>query len=275
VIVVMDLKSYFQRIGFEGEPAPTLETLAILQRRHAEAIPFENLDSLLKQPVRLDLPSLEQKLVHRGRGGYCFEQNRLFKEALEAIGFAVTGLAARVVWNIPEGVIPPRSHMLLRVDLEGKSWIADVGFGVLTLTAPLRLEADSEQATPHETFRLVSRNGEFLMESRIRDRWMPMYRFDLTPQERADYEVSNWHVSTHPESLFVNFLLASRVAPGVRHTLFNNEMSTHHTNAGTEKRLLTNSGELRDALTNVIGLNLPDGPEVDALLERMAASPAS
>ncbi|MEI4902561.1 arylamine N-acetyltransferase, partial [Klebsiella pneumoniae] len=79
-----------------------------------ESIPFENLDPLLRRPMRLDAASLEQKLVRGGRGGYCFEQNLLLRHALEGIGFTVAGLAARVVWNQPEGAILPRTHMLLR-----------------------------------------------------------------------------------------------------------------------------------------------------------------
>jgi arylamine N-acetyltransferase len=92
----LDLGAYFRRIGYEGPAAPDLATLRAIQRRQVGAIPFENLDPLTGRPVRLDLPSLEAKLVQGRRGGYCFELNSLLKAALEALGFAVIGLAARV-----------------------------------------------------------------------------------------------------------------------------------------------------------------------------------
>src|SRR5258706_13268600 len=155
----IDLDAYFRRIGYSGERTPTLDTLRALQCRHTEAIPFENLNPLLGWPVRLDAASLEQKLVRDGRGGYCFEQNLLFLHVLKALGFSVLGLAARVLWNVPAGVITSRSHMLLRVDIGEEPYIADVGFGGQVLTGPLRLEPDTEQATPHEPFRLL-RAGE-------------------------------------------------------------------------------------------------------------------
>lgn len=98
--------------------------------RHAEAIPFENLNPLLRWPVRLDAPSLQRKMVRAGRGGYCFEQNLLLSHALTALGFRVTGLAARMLWNVPEGVVTPRGHMLLCVDIDEQPYIVDVGFEV-------------------------------------------------------------------------------------------------------------------------------------------------
>src|SRR5262249_51271967 len=159
------------RIGYSGSNSPTLETLRGLHLHHALAIPFENLNPLLGWPVQLDSVSLQHKLIEQGRGGYCYEQNMLFKHALEAIGFKVTGLAARVCWNIPEGVQPPRTHMLLRVDLDGQPYISDVGFGGLTLTAPLRLEFDTEQPTPHEVFRLIDERGEFTLQASIAGQW--------------------------------------------------------------------------------------------------------
>src|SRR3569623_164652 len=107
---------------------------------HPAAIPFENLDPLMRRPVKIDRASVDAKLVQGGRGGYCFEQNSLFRAALEAIGFQVTGLSARVQWNAPPERINPRTHMLLRLALPEGDHIADVGFGGLTLTTPLRLE---------------------------------------------------------------------------------------------------------------------------------------
>ncbi|MGF1627728.1 MAG: arylamine N-acetyltransferase, partial [Alphaproteobacteria bacterium] len=151
----LDLPAYCARIGYDGPREPTLSVLRALHRAHAQAIPFENLDPFLGRPVHLESAPLYGKLLAGGRGGYCFEQNRLFADALEGLGFAVTGLAARVLWNGPEDAVTPRSHMLLRVDFGDDVWIADVGFGAMTLTAPLRLVRDQVQETPHEPFRLL------------------------------------------------------------------------------------------------------------------------
>jgi N-hydroxyarylamine O-acetyltransferase len=267
----IDIDAYFRRIGHEGGRTPTLDTLRALIVRHTEAIPFENLDPLLKRPVRLDAPSLQQKLVRDGRGGYCFEQNLLLRHVLVALGFPVVGLAARVLWNAPEGVVPPRTHMLLRVEIGGGSYIADVGFGGQTLTEPLRLEPDTEQATPHEPFRLLRQGEEFVMQSRIRGIWKPLYRFDLQEQHLADYEVGNWYVSTHPGSHFVTGLIAGLASPGCRYALRDNELAVHHLNGSTEHRVLAGAAELRATLEGPFRLTLPDAPGLDAALARLTA----
>jgi N-hydroxyarylamine O-acetyltransferase len=167
--------------------------------------------------------------------------------------------------------------MLLRITVEGDSYLADVGFGSQTLTGPLRLLPSVAQNTPHGRFRLrpLGREGEFAMEAEIRGEWKPLYRFDLSEQEAIDYEVANWYVSTCPASHFTTGLLAARPAPGVRYVLRNNDFGMH-TPEGTERRILTNAAELREMLTDVFGIVLPDAPELDAALERaVATSPAA
>jgi N-hydroxyarylamine O-acetyltransferase len=88
--------------------------------------------------------------------------------------------------------------MLLRVDLNGRPYIADVGFGNLTLTTPLRLESNIEQTTPHEPFRITVGGGEFVLQAKLRDTWNTLYSFTLLPQLLPDYEMANWYVSRHP-----------------------------------------------------------------------------
>lgn len=213
-------------------------------------------------------------MVVGGRGGYCFEQNQLFCRVLKAIGFQVKGLKARVLWNVPEGTILPRSHMLLHIDLDGQPYIADVGFGGLTLTAPLRLEAGIEQPTPHEPFRLLSAGEDFLLQAKINETWKPIYSFDLQEQFLADYEVTNWYLSNHPDSHFVTGLIAARPAPGRRYALRNNEFAIHYLNRGTERRKLTTVAELRATLEGAFGLYLPDVPELHSALERLTVKAA-
>ena len=264
-----DLNSYFQRIGYAGPRTATLDTLRALHLHHAQAIAFENLDPLCGRPVRLDLPSLEQKLVHGSRGGYCFEHNLLFSHVLRELGFNVTGLAARVLWNAPESAIRPRGHMLLRVDLPNGAYIADVGFGGLTLTGPLRLVTDVAQTTPHEPFRLIGADGDFVLQALLRDTWRPLYRFDLQQQFPADYEVTSWYLSNHPESHFVRNLMAARPAPDRRYGLFNNQLTVHHLDGNTEQRTLRSAAEIRATLETCFGLRLPNDPQIDAALTRL------
>lgn len=269
-----DLDAYLERIGHSGPRSATLDTLASIHLAHAQAIPFENLNPLLRWPVRLDVRALQQKLVHDGRGGYCFEQNLLLSHALTALGFEVTGLAARVLWNAPAGAVTARAHMLLLIDLDDRAYIADVGFGGLTPTAPLRLVENIEQATPHETFRLTRKGGSFLLQAGVGGAWTALYCFDLQEQLLPDYEVANWYLSNHPESHFVTGLVAARPGADRRFTLRNNELTVRHLDGDTERRHLTTTAQMRDALERVFQLRLPETPELRAALERLATRAA-
>ena len=283
-----DLEAYFQRIGYAGPRTATLDTLAALHRLHPQAIPFENLDTLLKRPVVLDAAAFERKMLSGGRGGWCFEHNLLLAGVLETLGFGVTGYAARVLWGVPEGVTRARTHMLLGVECPGAgpgadpgvggrsrdgadTFIADVGFGGLTLTGPLRLVMGIEQTTPHETFRLVEAGSSgFVLEILLRDGWKPVYSFDRQPQVLADYELSNWYLCNFPESPFMKNLMVARVTPDRRYALFNNRLSTHYLNGATEQATLGTVEALRGVLERELQIVLPDEAKLEAVLARFA-----
>lgn len=268
----IDLEAYCRRIGYAGNRKPTLDVLRNIQLCHTETIAFENLNPLMGWPVLLDVSSLQQKMVRDGRGGYCFEHNLLLKHMLEALGFQVTGLAARVLWNTQEGVVPPRSHMLLQVDLDGCPYIVDAGFGGVTLTGPLRLEPGIEQTTPHETFRLLKVNDEFIAQVHIRGEWISLYRFGLSEHLLPDYEVASWYLSTHPESLFINGLLAARVAKDCRYALRNNRLTVYHRHGEIERQLIPNVQDMRETLETVFRITLPDMPELETALMKVTTS---
>jgi N-hydroxyarylamine O-acetyltransferase len=266
---MIDLDAYFRRIGFRGHAAADRQTLDALHRLHPQAIAFENLDPLLGMPVRLDPASLENKLVRAARGGYCYEHNLLFMHVLKALGFGVRGLGARVLWGAAEGAITARAHMLLCVELEGRCYIADVGFGGTTPTAPLCLDLDGEQPTAHEPFRLVAAGDEFVLQAAVGQSWQSLYRFDLQEQFQADYEITNWYQSTSPDSYFTTNLMAARPVPGGRYALRNAAFSVHRLGRASERRILRTPAELRDTLAGTFGLALPGVAGLDALLTRL------
>ncbi|WP_213779156.1 arylamine N-acetyltransferase [Caballeronia sp. dw_276] len=267
------LAAYFDRIGYTGPREASGETLAALHRLHPQAIPFENIDTLLGLTPRLDLESVFAKLVSARRGGYCFEHNLLFRAVLETIGFETTGLAARVLWADPDAMLP-RTHMMLLVETPDETWLADVGFGSMTLTAPLVFDNGREQATPHETFRLdLIERGDFKLLVKLGDTWKPVYRFDLEPQVPSDYDMANHYVSTLPDSVFVNHLIVGRVVPGQRQTLFDRTLTRR--GKAEEHRDIATAAEARDALEDTFGLSLPADAKVGKLLERLVARSAS
>jgi N-hydroxyarylamine O-acetyltransferase len=270
---VLNLDAYLRRVGHAGDRAPTLETLRALHACHVLAIPFENLSPLLGERVPLDMDALEDKLVRRGRGGYCYEHNVLFRQVLEQLGFRVAGLAARVLWNAPAGTVRPRTHMLLRVDFGRRHYVADVGYGNFTLTAPLDFDSVAPQPTSHESFRLVPAGGEYRLEVELEGGWAPLYTFDLQEQRPTDYEPCNWYVSTHPQSQFVTDLIVSRVMPGRRITLRNNSMAVHTVGRATERRTLATAAGLRQVLAEEFGIPLTGMARLDERLDEIARRP--
>jgi N-hydroxyarylamine O-acetyltransferase len=234
----VDLAAYCRRIGYSGPLTPTLGTLRALQELHPAAIPFEAIDVLTDRGVDISPGAVDAKLIAAGRGGYCYEQNGLFKRVLQATGFEVEGLIARVNWNAPADAPPrPPSHMALRVWIDGEPWLADVGFGSCVPTAPLRLGSRDPQPTAHETFRFVP-GPELQLEAEIAGRWAPVYRLLPTPMLDTDYELANWYTATHPGSHFRHRLIVTRTTPEARHILSGARLSVRSADGKLERRFL-------------------------------------
>jgi N-hydroxyarylamine O-acetyltransferase len=268
----IDLEAYFKRIRYEGPVTANLDTLCKLQRLHTQAIPFENLNPLFGIPVKLEKESLLQKLVLIRRGGYCFEHNILFRHVLEMLGFEVRPLAGRVMWNQPEGRIMPRTHMLLLIYIDGNKYLSDVGMSRQTPTAPLLLEPNIVQETPHEPFVISDKGDHYVLRTKIGEDWRPLYRFDLQYQFPIDYEVANWYVSTNPGFHFVHQLIAAFAAKECRYVLYNNKFSIHHINGKSKHQTLANADELQNVLEDVFCLKLPIVDNLQPTLERLCVS---
>jgi N-hydroxyarylamine O-acetyltransferase len=266
---MLDLDAYFRRIGYTGDRTPTLETLAALHALHPTAIPFENLDTLRGAAIRLDVDSLQRKLVLERRGGYCFEQNLLFTHVLTALGFRVIGLSARVLWERSDDAPRPRTHMALLVPLKGEYYVCDVGFGGLTMTGPLLLASDSEQRTPHETFRIARDGAEHVPQASIRGEWRSLYSFDLQRQLQTDIEVLNFFVSQYPESPFKTRLMVARRDGSRTLKLSDAQLTIQPLEGAREQRTLRSVRELRGVLGELFRIDVPRDAALDAALERL------
>jgi N-hydroxyarylamine O-acetyltransferase len=265
---ILDLDAYLTRIGHTGARDVSLATLRDLVARHSAAIAFENIDPVAGRAPSLDLGALQRKLIHGGRGGYCYEQNTLFLAALRALGFTAAGLMARVRRGVPEGVETARSHMLLRVDLPEGPFLADVGFGGLTPTAPLALRVSEAQGTPNEIFRLV-RDGAFVLQGFVAGGWEDVYRFTMQEERPADYEQANWYTATRPGAMFALNLIVTLPAPGVRRTLFNRHFTERRTDGTRDRRVLRTRADYSEVLQGVFELAL-SVDDLDAVMAVVA-----
>jgi N-hydroxyarylamine O-acetyltransferase len=193
---VFDLDAYLERIGLHGRPG-----IVAMHRAHVSSIPFENLDPYRGRAVSLELGDLQRKLVADGRGGYCFEHNLLFKAALEEMGAAVEPILARVG---DRGTERSRTHLLLRVLLDGEVWHADVGFGRGTLLEPIPFGPGEEHVQKGWRFRVIADGPELVLRTIADGEWVDGYSFVPEPVPLIDIETSNWYTATHPRSPFVS-----------------------------------------------------------------------
>ncbi len=257
----MDLDAYLARIGYGGSRRATLDVLAALQAAHLAAIPFENVDVRLGRPISLDLAALEAKLVHDRRGGYCFEQNGLFAAVLETLGFSVATLEARVR---PPGATATlaRTHMVLRVALDGRDLLVDVGFGADGPTGPVPLDG-SEARTTAGTYRVAREGALGVLRRQGRDSWLDLYAFRPEPALPIDFEVANHYTSTHPRSRFVTTLTVQISKPEARHVLRGRSYTVTRGEESVAREL--EAGEIPALLRERFGLDLPEADVLRAV----------
>lgn len=272
------LAAYLARLGLSGPPAPYEDGLAALQRAHRLAIPFENLDIPLGRGIRIDSESAFDKLVTRRRGGYCFEQNRLFSDMLAEIGIANRPLLARVRMGLDGDIHPPRTHVLLLAEIGGAPWLADAGFGG-SYVPPLELRDGAEAETPDGARHRLRRvegglAGEWLLEragppsatdGRVHPHgdWQAQYSFDLAPVAPDDLEQANHWTATRPDTRFTTFHIASIALPDGFAALTDRQVTVTRGSV-SEKHELADPAAWRAALGEIFTISLSDD-EVAAL----------
>jgi len=274
-----DLDQYLAHIGWEGERRADPATLRGVHLAHMRGIPFENLDALRRTAPSLEPADLMSKLLHSRRGGYCYEHNTLLAGMLEALGFGVTRLAARVVVGAGRIEDRPRTHMTLLVEVPGdpQPYLADVGFGAigaLLEPVPLAVGVESLDAGRRHRFVHVPHRGPlelWMLEAYAREKgpaegagadggsWQAQYAFTLEPFERVDFEVINWHIATNPRSPFTQRLFVQRVTPE-RHLLLHGSLLTvTRADGQVSERELADDGEARRVLEEEFGIEAPEG----------------
>jgi N-hydroxyarylamine O-acetyltransferase len=265
----LDVGAYLARIAYDGELAVTADVLRALHRAHAATIPFENLDIVLGNGVDLDIDRLQDKMVRGSRGGYCYEHNLVFAALLERLGFTVTRYVGRV--RMGSDQVRPRSHMMLRVDIDDRAWLADVGFGGEGLLEPIAFEDPVPSHQGRWIFRLVTADdGTRILQSRHSDGWFDLYGFVEEPQRFVDYVSYNWFTSTHPSSPFTRGIVVQRTDSEARRTLTRSVLTTIGADGSTDRRELS-ADVVPEVLRTVFGIAL-DPDEITRLRSAVSAA---
>ena len=254
----MRLRHYLDRVGVQAPPAhlpPSLETLQRLHRAHREAFLFENLSIQTGGGVSVALEDIERKFLDEGRGGYCFEHNTLFGAVLRDLGFDVAAFLGRVRRGPPERWA--RTHMVLRVQVDGAAWLADVGFGGQSLFEPMPLQAGAESHQIGLTYALRRDDRLWVLSMRdASDTWTDLYEFSDEPQTAGDVEVANHYTSTHPHSMFRRTLTIQRTTRTERTILRGDVLARYRDGRLEEERV--DRARLQAVAREIFGVDLPE-----------------
>lgn len=248
---------YFERIGWTGARTPTLDALAGILRAHMTRVHWENLDVLLGRGIRLDLDSVYDKLVVARRGGYCFEHSTLLAAGLTAVGFSPVAHAARVIFVRPR-TEAPRTHMFLTVAVDGVTYMLDPGYGGYGPLVPMPLVADAIVRDGRDAYRLVRREGEWVLEGEMEGAWRPFWTSTVTPEHPVDFVMANHYTSTHPQSAFATMLLMRAMTPDGRRVTVANRDVTIARDGVFEKSQLADRAALRALLARDFGMDVPE-----------------
>jgi N-hydroxyarylamine O-acetyltransferase len=174
-----------------------------------------------------------------------------------------------------EDAVPARTHLLVLATVDGERHVVDVGFGGMVPTAPLRLDTEAVQSTPHEPYRITRHGDQYTLLAQVAGQWRRLYVFDLQPQAEIDHVVGNWYVSTHPDSPFMGQLRVARTGPGWRRTLGSGGVALHRTGLASERWPLADAHAVVAELQQGFGIRVPEHPGLHAAIAAWLGSATS
>jgi N-hydroxyarylamine O-acetyltransferase len=248
-ISAMDLNAYLARLGLAPPLSPTLDTLRRVHVAHLAAFPFHNLTIQRRGVVRVDVDSVAQKFLGIDGGGYCFEQNTLLAAALRDLGFSVTTFLGRVGEH-------SLNHMLLRIDIDGSPWLADVGFGGEGPLEPIPLQNGMRVTQDGIDFSLRFEAHHWTLTMHYGGVTEDLYRFSEIPFTPDDIEMANYFTSTHPESIFRRTLTIQRVTAEERLILRPKVITRYRNGVRTDTPI--EPAQIRHFARELFGVDLGD-----------------
>jgi N-hydroxyarylamine O-acetyltransferase len=257
----MRLHDYLRRIGVEDGLPATVDTLRRLHVAHREAFLFENVSIQTGGAISVELDAIERKFIDEGRGGYCFEHNTLFAAVLRDLGFAPVALLGRVRRGPPERWA--RTHMVLRVPVDGHDWLADVGFGGVGLLEPILLREGPVSEQAGLAYALRREPGLWVLSTRDPSQTQDLYEFSEDPQTAGDVEVANHFTSTHPDSVFRRTLTIQRSARDGRLVLRGDTLTRYKDGQAIDEPIARE--QLRGVARELFGVELPERLISDAV----------
>ncbi len=272
----LDVQAYLDRLGITGPLEPDAETLRRLHRAHALTIPFENLDILLGRGIDLDLDAMQDKLLRRRRGGYCYEHNMLFAVLLERLGYEVTRLYARPLLNWHKPL--PRTHLMLSVAVGDETYLADVGFGDDGPLEPILFSdgtdgtVSDQGAWVYRLARVAGTDKEWVLWLKREDEeggWFPLYWYATEAHHHIDCVVANHFISTHSSSPFTGRVFLERIAQDRRLNLNHRKLTLRRADGTVEVRYVVDE-EVRGLLAERFGIELTED-EAKAVIAALPA----
>lgn len=240
--------AYLDRISARRPVKAELEALRTLQMRHLLSVPFENLGYHLGEEILMDERVVE-KIVKERRGGGCYEVNPALSFLLESLGYDVSLMPGRV-W-IKGELTAPLCHLALKVLIDGRDWLVDVGFG-RNSKYPLSLETEEVQDDPHGRFQVSTADDGGID---VMANGTLQYRVYDVPCGVSDFGPTLWWYRTAPDSPFLQNLFCSLPTESGRITLKENQL-THIVGDERESRHLADEAEILEAYDKWFGIKL-------------------
>jgi N-hydroxyarylamine O-acetyltransferase len=256
----MNIDDYLRRIGLRERPAPTLDGLRRVQRAHLLSIPYENFDVQFGRRLTTDVAAAYEKIVGRGRGGWCYEMNGLLGWALGELGFAVTRATGAVMREV-RGEAVTGNHLVLRVDLPEGVYLADAGFGDGPLDPfAVRVGAIVSHGFPYSLAR-VADDAQWWRLANHPKGGAASFDFNLAPADEAQFSRMCEFLQTWEQSGFVLNAVAQRYVEGGIMILRGRSLRFLRPD-GFEDREIVDAGDLVETLRRDFALDLPEAAEL-------------
>ncbi len=247
----LNVDNYLRRIDLNEPKKLSVATLAELQLAHMMAVPFENLDVFAGTPVRTGLDWSYPKIVDGRRGGWCFEINGSYGALLEAIGFDVSYHSARVYDPDTGEPGPPLDHLCLIVEVDGRRWLTDPGFGDSSVT-PVDIDGGIQQGIPR--LMNIEHRSDGIHYLEVVGEWELQYLIEPGPKGLRDFQPRSDALASEEDGYFTQKPFATRALDdlGGRVWLLKDRLKIRH--GGEVEETPVPAGEWSNALEHWFGI---------------------